>query len=90
MLRRFILSWIATATFTPAFAEELDCQRSAVAAAVTGCLLAAAYSNVDVTSLQALELYRRGLTFARKGDADRAFRDFNKALESEPGLAVAY
>jgi len=90
MLRRFILSWIATATFTPAFAEELLCQRSAAAAAVNGCVLAAAHSNVDVTSLRALELYRRGLTYARKGDADRAFRDFNKALESEPGLTIAY
>lgn len=38
----------------------------------------------------ALELYRRGLEYARRGDAHHAFGDFNKALELEPELARAY
>ena len=88
MFRCFILSLIVAATTMPTVGEELPCQRFAASASRNYCMLTAA--NAQANGPAALELYRRGLAYARRGDADQAFGDFNTALELEPGLALAY
>jgi len=90
MFRCFILSLIVAATIIPTVGEELPCQRFAASASRNYCVLTADRPNAQANGPAALELYRRGLAYARKGDAVQAFGDFNKALELEPGLALAY
>lgn len=90
MFRCFILSLIVAATTVPTVGEELPCQRLAASASRNDCMLTADHPNAQANGPAALELYRRGLAYARRGDADQAFGDFNKALELEPGLALAY
>jgi hypothetical protein len=88
MFRCFILSLIVAATTIPTVGEELPCQRFAASAGRNYCMLTAATAQANGPA--ALDLYRRGLASARRGDADQAFGDFDKALELEPGLALAY
>lgn len=90
MFRCFILSLIVAATTVPTVGEELPCQRFAASASRNNCMLTADHPNAQAYRPAALELYRRGLAYARGGDADQAFGDFSKALELEPGLALAY
>ena len=90
MFRCFILSLIVAATAMPTVGEELPCQRFAASAGRNYCMLTAAHANAQANGPAALDLYRRGLASARRGDADQAFGDFDKALELEPGLALAY
>ncbi len=90
MFKYFILSLIVVGTSVPTVAHELPCQQFAAPASRNYCVLTAIHPNPQANVPAALELYRRGLGHARRGDADRAFDDFNKALELEPGLAIAY
>jgi Flp pilus assembly protein TadD len=54
-------------------------------------MLAADHSSKAQTNdPAALDFYRRGLAHARMGDAEQAFGNFNKALELEPDLTLAY
>lgn len=90
MTRWFILSLIAAASSVPALAEELPCQRLAAPASVSYFVPAAAQGELRANDRRAVQLYRQGLADARKGETGRAFYNFNKALELEPGLALAY
>jgi Flp pilus assembly protein TadD len=90
MLRCIIISLVAVATCMPAVAEELPRQQLATTASMGSHILTVAHPSTQANDPTALELYRRGLTSARRGDADQAFADFRKALELDPGLALAY
>ena len=90
MFKCIILSLIAAATSVPAAAHELPSQRFAATAGRNYCMLTADHPNPPAKGPAALELYRQGLAYARRGDADRAFRYFKKALDQEPDLALAY
>jgi hypothetical protein len=84
-----VLGFIAAASL-PAFAEDTPCQLLTQPAGQGGCLLIADHPAPQADDRAALELYRSGLTRARNGESHQAFGDFNRALELDPALAVAY
>ena len=90
MIRTFIFTLIAVATSVPTFAEELPRGQLATLATSNGRMPAADHSAARTHAPAALDLYRRGLAYARRGDADQAFGNFNKAIELEPDLTLAY
>jgi hypothetical protein len=90
MSRCFILSLIAAVSSLPALAEELPSQRFGALASVNYVVHGAEQADPRAKDRAALELYRQGLAYARRGETGRAFYDFNKALELEPALALAY
>jgi Flp pilus assembly protein TadD len=91
MIKSFIVALIAVATSVPTFAEELPRGQLAALATSNNRMLAADHSSKAQTNgPAALDLYRLGLAHARMGDAEQAFGNFNKALELEPDLTLAY
>jgi hypothetical protein len=82
-----LLGFVAAASL-PALAENTPCQLGPEAN--SGCLLIAAHPTAQGDDRAALDLYRRGLARAQKGKSPEAFGDFNRALELDPALAVAY
>ena len=84
-----MLGFVAAASL-PALAEDNPCQLPTALAGKSGCLLIAAHPAAQADDRAALELYRRGLDRAHKGQSHQAFGDFNRALELDPALAVAY
>lgn len=84
-----LLGLVAAAPL-PALAEDNPCQLLMAPAGKSGCLLIAVHPAAQADDHAALELYRRGLARARKGQSRQAFGDFNHALELDPKLAVAY
>jgi hypothetical protein len=80
-----VLGFVAAAPL-PALAEDNACQ---LPTGKGGCLLTA-HPAAHADDRAALELYRRGLAHAREGQSHQAFGDFNRALELDPALAVAY
>ena len=89
MLRYFISSLIAVVMSSlPTVAQEAPCQPSHGGG--NYCVLTMDHPCQPENDPEALELYRRGLAYARRGDAHQAFGDFNKALELEPELDLAY
>jgi hypothetical protein len=84
-----VLAFVAAASL-PARAESKPCQLSMAPAGASGCLLIADHPAPQADDRAALELYRSGLTRAHKGESHQAFGDFNRALELDPALAVAY
>jgi len=89
MMRILIFGFIAL-TSVSALADDEPCQALMTPAATSGCLLIADHPIPQANDRSALELYRRGLARASKGESYQAFGDFNHALELDPGLSVAY
>jgi hypothetical protein len=81
---------LSAAAALPARAEGNPCQRFAEPAGNGGCLLIADHPPPQGNDGAAIELYRRGVARARRGESHGAFGDFNRALELDPGLSVAY